>query len=171
VSFPFYVPTRVRVAGIALLALITVLAGCISVNLTKEIPKSKGLRVSPPSSPFREAALAAADQAWKSDATGSTISYFSECAAAPTTPERLRDDALASLPAAKILESQTLEFDGREALRSQAEGKVEGIALRVSLLTYQKNSCRYTISYAARSSVFSQELGRFDDFLKGFSAP
>lgn len=170
-SFPFYVPTRVRVAGIALLALITVLAGCISVNLTKETPKSKGIHAMAPGGPFREAALVAADQAWKSETTGSTISYFSECATAITTPERLRDDALASLPSAKLLESQSLEFDGREALRSQAEGKVEGIPVRVSLLTYQKNSCRYTISYAARVSVFSQELGRFEDFLKGFSAP
>ena len=162
---------RFRVfATVLFLALFSV-SGCISVNLNKETPKSKGLSVSAPGTPFQGISLPAADRAWKSDRTGSTISYFSECQSSLTSPERLRDDALLSLPNAKILDSQPLEFDGREALRSSAEGKVEGVPVKLSLLTYQKNSCRYTLSYVARANVYNQELSSFDSFIKGFSAP
>jgi hypothetical protein len=165
------VPDRFRAFAAVFILAVFAVSGCISVNLNKDTPKSKGLSVSAPASPFRDISLPAADRAWKSDRTGSTISYFSGCQSSLTSPERLRDDALASLPSAKVIDSQSLEFDGREALRSSAEGKVEGVPVKLSLLTYQKNGCRYTLSFVARASVYSQELSMFDGFIKGFSAP
>ncbi|MFN7729555.1 MAG: hypothetical protein ACK5P7_10405 [Bdellovibrio sp.] len=164
-------PHRFRAFAAVLVLPLFSVSGCISVNLNKDTPKSKGLVVSAPASPFRDISLPAADRAWKSDRTGSTISYFSECQASLASPERLRDDALASLPGAKVIDSQSFDFDGREALRSSAEGKVEGVSVKLSLLTYQKNGCRYTLSFVARANVYNQELLIFEGFIKGFSAP
>ncbi len=147
------------------------LPGCVSFNVGKEIPKSKGVLVREPGRPFREVVLAGADRAWKSDSSGNTISYFSECSNQPSTLERFRNDSLVSLPGASIRESKSIDFDGREGLHSLVEGKVDGIPVRLSLVNYQKNGCSYALTYVARPALFESEVAEFNRFTEGFKAP
>lgn len=88
------------------------------------------------------------------------------------TLEKIRDDLVFSLSEAKVVESKTLEFDNREALSSEIEGKTEGIEMAVSALIYQKNGCRYTLTYSGRKNLMvDKEKLTFEAFKKGFHAP
>lgn len=147
------------------------LSSCVSVKLTPDVQKAKGLSYRAPGGTFYEVSLAAADKAWKSSKTGNTISYFSECSSSPLSLEQLRDDVLSSLPKAQVLASDVVQHDDREALLSLIEGRLEGIPMRISLLVYQKNGCRYSLSLTGRKNLFDQELDEFTAFEKGFKAP
>jgi hypothetical protein len=146
------------------------LSSCVSVKLAPEVEKSTRTVFTPPAG-FVEAKIPPADQAWKSPKTGNTISYFSECGNLASSLEQTRDDVLATLPKSKLISSQTIEHDEREALDSLLEGKVEGIPIKMALFLYQKNGCRYSLSYTGRKSLFDQELEQFRGFQKGFRAP
>ena len=149
----------------------SLLTACVSVKLGPEVQKSKGISYSSPSSTFSEVSLAPADRAWKSNQTGNTISYFSECSSVYAPLEQMREDALGSLPKSQLLDSKTVQQDDREALLSLMEGKVEGIGVKMSQLVFQKNGCRYSLNYIGRQDQFAKELPNFDQFIKGFHAP
>ena len=147
------------------------LGGCVSVKLSPEIQKSKGVSIVTLSSNFLEISLAPADRAWKSSRTGNTISYFSECSTTYIPLEQLRDDALGSLPKGQLIESKVTQIDEREALASSMWGKIEGINVKMSQLVYQKNGCRYSLSYTGREDQFDLEQSEFQKFIQGFHAP
>lgn len=153
------------------MSLATLLSACVSVKLTPDVQKAKGLSVEAPGGAFSEVSVAAADRAWKSSKTGNTISYFSECSASGANLEQMRDDVLASLPKAQVLASDIVQHDDREGLLSLIEGRLEGIPMRISLLVYVKNGCRYSLSLTGRKAVFDQDLNEFTRFQKGFKAP
>ena len=145
-------------------------SSCISVKLTPSIEKAKNIRFNTPGGSFEPAEIVPADQAWKSKTTGNTISYFSECVPGPVNLERMRDDVLLSLPSARIISSELKPFDGREGLTSLIEGKVDGIPVRMMLLVYQKNGCRYSLSLSGRSETFNEEINVYQRFTLGFKA-
>lgn len=148
-----------------------VLSSCVSVKLTPDVQKAKGLSYRAPGGAFSEVSLPAADKAWKSSKTGNTISYFSECSGGTPSLEQMRDDVMGSLPKAQILASDVIQHDDREGLLSLIEGRLEGIPMRISLLVYVKNGCRYSLSLTGRKTVFDSELPEFTAFEKGFKAP
>lgn len=153
------------------LLMLPLLASCVSVKLSSGVEKAKGVVVPAPGGAFEDVRLLPADRAWKSARTGNTISYFTECSSTLVPLERMRDDYLSNLPESKLVRSENLRHDGREALSSVLEGVVEGIPVKVSLFLYQKSGCRYSLVYTARSSLFDQETAEFSRFREGFSAP
>lgn len=144
---------------------------CVSVKLTPDVEKSKHVAYPPPSNNFEEISVPPADRAWKSRKTGNVISYFTECSPTAVSLEALRDGVLQSMPKAQILSSEVVQHDDREALDSVVEGRVEGVPVQMSLLVYQRNGCRYTLSYSARKEGFETELSEFQRFERGFRAP
>jgi hypothetical protein len=143
----------------------------VSFKLSPDVTKSRKVVFTNPAAPFAPTDIAPADQAWKSSKTGNTISYFSECSRDQVPLERMRDDVLLSMPEAKVVSNESRNFDDREALDSTIEGKLEGIPVRIRLLVYQKNGCRYSLSYSCRTSTFDREVSSYQEFEKGFRAP
>lgn len=150
----------------------SLLTACVSVQLPgSENKKSKGVNILEPSSPFQKIDLAGADEGWKSQNTGNTISYYSDCSNLNLSLERQREDTLTALPQSQVLSSQLIQHDNREALLTEAEGSLEGIPMQMIFVNYTKNACRYTLTYAGRKTKINQERSVFEKFKTGFHAP
>ncbi len=107
--------------------------------------------------------------AWQNQKSGNTIAVLSECSEThdPTLSD-LEEDMSQALTEPKITKTEALTFEGREALRSIIEGKVDGVPVKVDVLTFKKNSCSYTLTYMGRSQGFDKDHQAFENFLKGF---
>ncbi len=149
------------------------LAGCVTVDVGGSKAKSaRNVKFEKPGSPFASSSDGTGDQTWISEKTGNSISYLSECERqVELNLEQLESEALSVLEKMKIEKSERLGFNGREAVRTVASGKVDGVDVKMQLLTFKKNNCNYSLSYGAVSSKYDLELSQFDQFMKGFQAP
>lgn len=122
-----------------------------------------------PRSPFKEVKSEAADEAWQSTQTGNSIAFLSECQpAVEQSLKSLEDESVNVLSEVQVLKSSHPTFNGRESSYTVAEGKVDGIPVKLALVVFKKNGCNFTISYTARKSTFDSEIRTFDTFLEGF---
>ena len=157
-----------------ILALATLFfVGCVSVSLNSgKTKKAQDLKMKEPQNPFHSIKTDNADYAWQSDKTGNTIAVLSEC----NTPtdislKNLESDSLTALSQIKIVNSEKQTFNNREALQTTADGKVDGVPIRLDLLVFKKNYCNYTLSFVGRKSSFDSEREYFDKFKQSFEAP
>lgn len=150
-----------------------ILSGCVSVSLpTTKSSKAKGVKWSAPASPFENLEDSAIDRAWMSRRTGNTISYLSECSSgADRSLESLQSEALNVLTKLEVQEEKAIDYNGRRALLVTARGDVDGVPVKMSLLTLKKNDCNYSISYSGLEKTFDAETAHFRSFLDSFEAP
>lgn len=149
------------------------LASCVTVNLGgQKTTTAQGVSYTQPKKPFEEIKLKDADQAWQNNDNGSTISFLSTCND-PADPALLaaRSDFLASLTGLKIISETESEFNGREALSTVAEGRVDGVLTRVELMLFKKNNCLYTLSFVALEKNFNENHAAYGEFVQSFKAP
>lgn len=149
------------------------ISGCVSVSLpSSKSHRAEGIQWQSPSAPFEELKDASADQAWMSKKTGNTISFLSECGAnGDRSLELLQSEALQALNSAEVLHQELKEYNRRQALFSTAQGKVDGIPVKVRLVTLKKNECNYTITFSGLEKNFESELAFFSSFIEKFEAP
>lgn len=147
-------------------------SSCLSVSLSSKVRKSEDVRFVSPGGAFEQIKSPGADQAWQDKNIGNSISFQSSCND-PADPsiENIEKDILNNLESAKIGSTQQAFFEGRESRKTQAEGTVDGIATKIEILTFKKNSCLYSISYVSITKNFEQDHAIFDKFLEGFKAP
>ena len=149
------------------------LTACVSVNLgPKKGQRSDNVAYKAPAAPFVAIDARGADSAWQNAANGNTISYHSVCND-PTDPslEDIQKELISALEEARVLRSASTRHDGREALSSETEGLVDGVATRLETLVFKKNNCIYTLTYVGVAKSFPDDLERFQEFLKSFEAP
>lgn len=149
------------------------LGACVSVN----IPSSAGrpaqdVKYNEPTKPFQDIKVKTADKAWISGKTGNTISYLSDCNSS-TDPAliQLQNESLAVLDKLNIVESKNIDFNGRDALSTTAEGEVDGVPVKTQLLVFKKNNCNFTLNYGGLRNNFDAELAQFHRFTESFRAP
>jgi hypothetical protein len=145
-------------------------AGCVSVNLKpKSAQHSTDYKYFAPDASFQKIESEQTDLAWQNQKSGNTIAVLTECSETsdPTLAD-LEEDMTQVLSEPKVVKTENLMFEEREALRSLIDGKVDGIAVKVDVLTFKKNSCSYTLTYMGRAQGFEKEHAAFDSFLKGF---
>ncbi|PIS10958.1 MAG: hypothetical protein COT73_06520 [Bdellovibrio sp. CG10_big_fil_rev_8_21_14_0_10_47_8] len=113
-----------------------------------------------------------ADISWQNPKSGNTIAIISECSEMkdPALSD-LENDAAQAFSAAKVVQTTKETFSDREALRSQIQGTVDGIAVKMDILTFKKNSCNYSVTFMGRLRLFDLDHSAFEQFLKGFSVP
>ncbi len=156
-----------------LLLLYFLLNGCVSVNL----PSSSGWKAptvefKAPPKPFVPMENKNADKAWISEKNGNTISYLSECGSPVDPPlQQIEADTLNFLENLKIISSDSKTFNGRESLETLAQGNVDGVPVKMRVLTFKKNNCSYSLVYGGVKDKFNSEVSYFEQFLKGFKAP
>jgi len=154
--------------GIALIA-----GACVSVKIpTGSGTPSKDVKYTQPHSPFDEIKVLSGDKAWLSAKTGNTISFLSDCNG-NTDPslQQLESEPLGVLDKLKILENKTMTYNGREALKTEAQGEIDGIPVKTLLLVFKKNNCNYTLSYGGILKNFDSEKNIFESFAENFKAP
>jgi hypothetical protein len=145
-------------------------AGCVSVNLKpKTAQHSIDYKYLTPDSSFQKIESEQTDLAWQNQKSGNTIAVLTECSetADPSLTD-LEADMTQVLNESKVVKTENLMFEEREALRSMIEGKVDGIAVKLDVLTFKKNSCSYTLTYMGRAQGFEKDHSAFDSFVKGF---
>jgi hypothetical protein len=145
----------------------------VSVNLpTQTGHKAEDVEFKTPTNPFKEMKSPNTDRAWISDLTGNTISYLSDCKN-PADPsiEQIQNDTLSVLNDLEILFTQKKTFNSREAVETMAQGFIDGVAVKMKLLTFKKNSCSYSLVYGGVKEKFEPEIKHFNLFVSGFKAP
>ncbi len=149
------------------------LSGCVTVDVApKKTESAQNVMYTDPALPFKSSPNKSTDRLWISTTSGNTISYLSECGN-PQEPtlEQLENEALGSLIDLKILSSEKIDYNNREALKTIAEGKVDGVKVKMNLLTLKKNNCNYTLVYGGVVKNFDAEQSYFQTFIKSFKAP
>lgn len=149
------------------------LSGCISFQLpVGKISAAKNVKFNAPSEPFAEIKTSGSDLAWISAKTGNTISYLSECSSnSESNLENLETDSLSVMSKIKILNSKKSKYLDVESRQSIATGEVDGVSVQISLVTFKKNGCIFTLSYGGVQKEFSSELNHFESFKESFRAP
>lgn len=162
-----------RMNLLKLLILPALLSGCVSVSLpTSKSSKAKDVKWNAPAAPFENLNDTAIDQAWMSRKTGNTISYLSECSSTmDRSLESLQSEALNVLTKLQVQEEKSLDYNGRRALFVTARGEVDGVPVKMSLLTLKKNDCNYSLTYSGLEKTFDSETSFFQKFLDSFEAP
>jgi len=148
-------------------------SGCVSVNIGPgKTERSADVTFAAPSTPFEPIDGSKADGAWQNRKNGNTISFLSTCNdPADPTLEAVARELFTDLRDAKTITSETTTFNGREALLTEIEGRVDGVLTRIRALVFKKNACLYTLSYIGVARSFGEDRVGFDRFLKGFQAP
>ncbi len=148
------------------------LTGCVSVNLgSGKTKRSTEVKFRAPNGNFKVISNSNADQAWQSSITGNTISFLTECPAPDTTLEALTEEFTGVLKSKQVKEKKEEFFNEREALQTWAEGKLDGILMKIHSLVFKKNDCSYLLTYVGRARVFDKDQSVFTDFISGFEAP
>jgi hypothetical protein len=65
---------------------------------------------------------------------------------------------------------EVLPFDGREAMRTEATAKLDGVERRFLVFVLKKDRCVYDLIYFAAPDRFDTGAPRFDAWAKGFTA-
>jgi hypothetical protein len=155
-----------------LLVFLFKLGACVSVDLVPKGPvRSKAYSTDDPKAPFEELENDQADRAWQNPQTGNTFAVISECSDRDPELKAVEADNLNALTNAKILQTQNIEFSDREALRTLAQGQVDGVLVKLDLMIFKKHACVYTLSQLGRDKSFEKDRKEFEAFLKGFRLP
>ena len=156
-----------------LIVVVTSLAACVSVGLSGgKVERAKDVEWRAPGSPFQNSQGASLDHVWKNPRNGNSISYLSECTDnSDPDLETVQQGILRGVRKLEILASETFNYNEREALKTHARGKVDGVATDMELVIFKKNGCIYTLNYVGVSRHFEANQKNFDEFLKSFKAP
>ncbi len=149
-------------------------SGCISVKLSTDssAKRAEGVTYKDPASPFAKEDRTDVDAAWKNTQNGNMLSFLTECqAASDPTLDTIVQGTLRGLNELTIENSDKTSFQGREARRVLALGKVDGVQSKIDLLTFKRNNCIYILSYFGVAKSFAQDHSHFDRFVQGFRAP
>ena len=149
------------------------LSSCVSVQLPGgKVTPAKDVQYSEPGVPFEKIKSQNADRTWLSKNTGNTISYLSECGGtADPSLESIESESLSAMNELKILATEELTYNGREARQTTARGEIDGVPVQIALLIFKKNGCTYTLSYGGLQKQFSVEQKYFEKFKTDFKAP
>lgn len=149
------------------------MGACVSVKIpTGTGTPAKDVKYNNPAKPYEEIKVSTADKAWLSSKTGNTISFLSDCNGnADPTLQQLESEPLAVLDKLKILKTDNVNFNGREALHTFAQGEVDGVPVKTALIVFKKNNCNYTLSYGGLLKNFDEEAKHFEKFSESFKAP
>jgi hypothetical protein len=162
----------------ALLSLTCLLTtfGCVTVGLPEQdVRRAQGVRLVEPKPPFEPMRVESADRSWLNRTTGSSISYHSDCRDAEmgSSLESARSELLAGLTLTEPAVSEPRQVQGRDALWTEAKGRLDGVPTAFSALLFRRNGCLYTLTWIRSHDLARAEQDRaaFDGFVTGFRAP
>ena len=68
----------------------------------------------------------------------------------------------------KVLHEETVQLDGREAIRAVLTARLDGIPRRLHVYIVKKDGCVFDLQYEAPEKTFDTGLPSFAEFVKGF---
>lgn len=154
------------------LPLIFLLNSCITIGGSKDPQPAKNLEVGSPEGSFAILKSKTGDKSWKSSRTNNVISYLSDCAPnQDPSLDQLDQDALAGLEKMEIKTREEVPYNQRTGRNTIAEGFIDGVKVKLNVLSFKKNNCSYTLIYGGVSDRFDSEASVFKKFTESFKAP
>ncbi len=124
----------------------------------------------PPDSHWRQVGFAENDLAWVNTTTGHVISVNATCSDHGDAPlEVLTQHLLFGFSDREQLEQKLEQIDGREAMHSKYEAKLDGVESTIELIVLKKNGCVHDFSYISPRGRADQFQSTFDALIAGFS--
>ena len=81
---------------------------------------------------------------------------------------RLARDLFERLDQKKLGAEKWLTLDGRQAVRLEGEGSLDGVPIRMEVVVSKKNFCLYDFVYFAPPDTFQKGWQDFEGYLNGF---
>lgn len=110
--------------------------------------------------------------AFRDDSRNATIAVNGRCGKdADDVPLRsLTQHLFIHFTERSISDQRTLALDGREALVTDANAKLDGVEKHFRIVVLKKDGCVYDFMLIAKSQPSPAQLDEFDGFVHGFSA-
>ena len=67
-----------------------------------------------------------------------------------------------------VIDQRTFQLDGREAMRTELQAKLDGVPRRFRVVVLKKNGCVYDMSEIATKQATSQSDAAFENVVSGF---
>ena len=111
------------------------------------------------------------DLAWHSESKGAVAHVDSDCDPALDIPlTALRSHLLIGFSQRVIVDEDVVAMDGREALRTHLNAKLDGVPREILLQILKKDSCVYDFGLITPpGEAFEDALSDFDEMLAGFT--
>lgn len=154
------------------LILALLVSACVSVDLQPKHVPAKGFTFDPPAAPYKAIGSDQLAQAWQNSSNGNSISVFSDCndKSDPSLTALQRD--VLSILEEQVNESQTTQqLNQREARVNVSSGKLDGVTVKMKVISFKKNNCSYSLNYVGTPKSFSSDTAVFKKFVSGFSVP
>lgn len=155
-----------------LLPFIVLLNSCITIGVSKDPQPAKNLEFKAPGNPFSDLKSKTGDKAWISSKTNNVISYISDCAPnQDPTLDQLEQDALSGLEKLEIKSREEVPYNQRTARTTVGEGLIDGVKVKLNVVSFKKNACSYNLIYGGVAERFDSESSEFKQFTENFRAP
>ena len=69
----------------------------------------------------------------------------------------------------EIKKQETVPFDGREAMHTVLDAKLDGVAMSYDVWVLKKDGCVYDLLYLAPRASFARGRGKFELLVRGFA--
>lgn len=126
-------------------------------------------RLDPLPSPWRQVRFAGNDLAW-TDGAGSVIAVNAVCEDhGDPSLEVLTNHLLMGFEDRQILERERMTLDGRGALRTRANARLDGVPVELELTLLKKDGCVYDFVYTAPQDRFGVRAAEYRALVRSFS--
>lgn len=127
-------------------------------------------RIGPIPATWQQLEVEGARLAYRDPATDTILSISARCGRdADDVPlAALTQHLFIQFTERKIVEQRTFDLDGREAMRTEVQAKLDGVPRRFRVVVLKKNGCVYDFSEIATAQANAQSDAVFDAVVAGF---
>ena len=165
--------TAVERTFLAILVLWVLAGGCGHAELRDGVfskPKVR-YRMGELSAPWHRVSLKENDVAWTLPTDGHSIAVNSTCQGYEDAPlPVLTRHLLVGFAEPQLVEQQSVVLDGREALRSRYQAKLDGVPIELLMVVMKKNGCVYDFMYVSPAGRFEERLADFERVIQPFKS-
>lgn len=148
------------------------LNSCITIGGSKDPMPAKNIEFTAPAGSFSNLKTESGDKSWISSKTNNIISYISDCSPLQDPSlEQLEQEALFGLEKIEIKHREDLSYNHRIARNTIAEALVDGVKIKIEVISFKKNNCNYNLVYGGTADRFESEAAEFKLFKDNFKAP
>jgi hypothetical protein len=128
-------------------------------------------RVAVPSAEaWRQVGFAENDLAWAANGGAQMLSINATCGDhGDPSLEVLTNHLVMGFTERELKSRKELQVDGRDALDSHYQAKLDGVPIELRLLVLKKNGCVHDITYVAPVGHYEARLAAFDQLVEGFA--
>jgi len=147
--------------------------GCASSGLDGNIYRGDGFafRVVEPTDGWQRVTATDAALAYRNENGHGTILINARCGLdGDDVPLRsLTQHLFLQFTDREVKTQKVVPFDGREAMHTQLEAKLDGVPMSYDVWVLKKDGCIYDLLYVALPTSFQHERASFDALVRGFA--